>query len=80
MTSPVSVHLEADVRETPEAEAQSQGAGPAALLHRTAVDAARDVRRERMNAASEAVARHIAKSPDAKAFTKFWGKPDWHGV
>jgi hypothetical protein len=50
------------------------------LLRQLATDAARDVRRKRMRAASEAVARHIAESPDAKAFTESWGAPDWHGL
>ena len=80
MTAPISVRLDADVRATLESEAQSQGIGLATLLRQLAADAARDVRRKRMRAASEAVARHIAESPAAKAFTESWGAPDWHGL
>jgi GNAT superfamily N-acetyltransferase len=80
VTAPISVRLDADVRAMLESEAQSQGIGLATLLRQLAADAARDVRRKRMRAASEAVARHIAESPDAKAFTESWGAPDWHGL
>jgi hypothetical protein len=80
VTAPVSVRLDADVRATLESEAQSQGIGLATLLRQVAADAARDVRRKRIRAASEAVARHIAESPDAKAFSESWGEPDWRGV
>ncbi len=80
MTAPISVRLDDDVRVTLEAEAKTRGIGLATFLRQLAADAARDVRRKRIRAASEAVARHIAGSPDAREFAEFWGTPDWEKV
>jgi hypothetical protein len=80
VTAPISVRLDDDVRATLEAEAKSQGIGLATYLRCLAADAAREVRRKRIRTASEAVARHIAETPEAREFVKFWGRPDWQGL
>jgi GNAT superfamily N-acetyltransferase len=73
MNAPISVRLDADVRETLEAEAQSQGIGLATYLRRLASEAAREARRTRIKAESAAVARYIAENPEARAFMEDWG-------
>jgi uncharacterized protein (DUF1778 family) len=76
MRAPISVRLDADVRETLEAEAKAQGMGLASYLRQLAAKAARDVRRARIRADSAAVARHIAGDPAARDFMADWGTPD----
>jgi hypothetical protein len=73
MNAPISVRLDADVRETLEAEAQSQGIGLATYLRRLVSEAAREARQARIRAESAAVARHIAENPEARAFMEDWG-------
>lgn len=80
MTSPISIRLDAKVRATLEAEAKSRGVGLATLLRQIAADAAREVRRKRILAGSQNVARHIADSPAAREFTDFWASPDWQNL
>jgi hypothetical protein len=80
MSAPISVRLDDDVRATLEAEASTRGIGLATLLRQLASDAARDVRQKRIRAASEAVARRIAESPEAREFVKSWTTPDWQGL
>ncbi|WP_376093962.1 hypothetical protein ACE7GA_00200 [Roseomonas sp. CCTCC AB2023176] len=63
MAVPISVRLDDDVREVLEAEAAARGLPLATLLRHLAADAARDVRRARIRAASEAVGRHVAVEP-----------------
>ena len=75
MTAPISVRLGADVRATLEAEAKAKGIGLATYLRLLAADAARDVRRNRIRAGNEAVARHIAETPEAREFAEFWANP-----
>jgi hypothetical protein len=79
MTTPISIRLDPDVRETLEVEARAQGIGLATYLRELARLAARDVRRARIRAQSEAVAHHIAMDPDARAFADEWGTPDGPG-
>jgi hypothetical protein len=80
MTAPISVRLDDDVRATLEGEAKTRGIGLATFLRQLAADAARDVRRKHIRAASAAVARHIAETPDATEFDEFWSNPDWRGL
>ena len=75
MRAPISVRLDADVRETLEAEAKAQGMGLASYLRQLAAKAARDVRRARIRADSAAVARHAAADPTAREFMADWGTP-----
>ena len=75
MTAPISVRLDEDVRITLEAEARSQGIGLGTLLRQLAAEAARDVRRRRIRAQSEAVGRYVAANPEARQFYEFWGTP-----
>lgn len=77
MAAPISVRLDDEVRQTLEAEATRQGIGLATYLRQLAADAARDVRRKRIRAQSEAVGRYIAENPEAREFNDFWTKPDW---
>jgi hypothetical protein len=77
MSAPISIRLDDDVRATLEAEARDRGIGLATYLRQLAADAAREVRRKRIRAASEAVAHHIAGSPEGREFSEFWGTPDW---
>jgi hypothetical protein len=75
LRAPISVRLDADVRETVEAEAKAQGISLASYLRQLAAKAARDVRRARIRADSAAVARHIATDPAARDFMADWGTP-----
>ncbi len=77
MSSPISIRLDADVRETLESEARAHGIGLATYLRDLARQAARDIRRARIRQQSAAVADHIATDPDARRFAEDWGKPDW---
>ena len=80
MSAPISVRLDDDVRATLEAEAKVRGIGLATYLRQLAADAAREVRRKRIRAQSEAVGRYIAENPEAREFTEFWSTPDWQGL
>jgi len=80
MTAPISVRLDDDVRATLEAEAKIRGIGLATYLRQLAADAARDVRRKRIRAASEAVGRYVAENPEAREFVEFWGTPRSEGL
>jgi GNAT superfamily N-acetyltransferase len=75
MTAPISVRLDDDVRMTLEAEAKSRGIGLGTLLRELAAEAARDVRRKRIHAQSEAVGRYVAANPEAQEFYEGWGTP-----
>ena len=80
MTPPISVRLDDDVRAMLESEARERGIGVATLLRQLAADAAREFRRNRIRAASQRVARHIAESPEAREFVEFWGTPRSDGL
>lgn len=75
MGAPISIRLDEDVRQTLEGEARAQGLPLATLLRQIAADAARQVRRARIRAGSEAVGRHVASSPDARDFLANLGRP-----
>ncbi len=75
MSAPISVRLDDNVRATLEAEAKEQGVGLATYLRQLVADAAREVRRKRIRAQSEAVGRYIAENPEAREFYEFWGTP-----
>jgi GNAT superfamily N-acetyltransferase len=75
MTARSSVRLDDDVRATLEAEAKARGVGLATYLRELAADAAREIRRKRIRAQSEAVGRHVAANPEAREFYEFWGTP-----
>jgi hypothetical protein len=75
MRAPVSIRLDADVRETLETEAKARGIGLATYLRQLAAQAARDVRRARIRADSAAVARHVVSDPTARDFMADWGTP-----
>ena len=79
MRAPISVRLDADVRETLESEAKAQGIGLASYLRQLASKAARDVRRARIRGDSAAVARHVATDPTARDFMADWGTPGAEG-
>jgi hypothetical protein len=73
MNAPLSIRLDDDVRATLAAEAEQRGIGLTSYLRQLAVDEAARLRRERIRAGSEAVARHIAASADAREFCEDWG-------
>jgi hypothetical protein len=75
MSAPISIRLDDKVRTELEAEAKQRGIGLATYLRHLAADAAREVRRKRIRAQSEAVARYIAENPEAREFYEFWGTP-----
>jgi GNAT superfamily N-acetyltransferase len=75
MTAPISVRLDDDVRITLEAEARSRGIGLGTLLRQLAAEAAREVRRKRILAQSEALGRYVAANPEAREFYEVWGTP-----
>ena len=80
MSAPISIRLDDEVRQELEAEARARNIGLATLLRQIAKDAAREVRRKRIRAQSEAVARYIASNPEAKEFVEFWGTPRQEGL
>jgi hypothetical protein len=80
MSAPISIRLDDDVRATLEAEAKERGIGLATYLRQVAANAAREVRRKRIRAQSEAVGRYIAENPEAREFSEFWGTPNWKGL
>jgi uncharacterized protein (DUF1778 family) len=80
MTAPISIRLDSDVREILESEARARGTGLSSYLRQLATDAARDVRRAKIRAESEAVARHVVASSDARAFVEDWGTPGSDGL
>ena len=73
---PISIRLDDDVRHELEGQARSRGIGLATLLRELAAQAAREIRRARIRAASGAVGRRVDNSPDARAFYDGWGTPD----
>ena len=75
MGVPISIRLDDDVRDELEAEARARGIGLATLLRDLASAAAREARRRRIRAASEAVAAHVAGSAEARDFYAAWGTP-----
>ena len=44
-------------------------------MRQLATEAAREVRRKRIRAQSEAVGRYVAADPEARQFYEFWGTP-----
>jgi uncharacterized protein (DUF1778 family) len=75
MSTPISIRLHDDVRDTLEAEAKVRGLGLATLLREIAANAARDVRRARIRAESAAVGRFVAGGPEARDFLRALGRP-----
>ena len=79
MATPISIRLDAEVRQELEAEARARNIGLATLLRQIAKDAARQVKRKRIWEQSEAVGRYVASHPEAKEFYEFWGTPRMEG-
>jgi hypothetical protein len=75
MGVPISIRLDAEVREELEAQARSRGIGLATLLRDLATDAAREARRQRIREASAKIGRLVATSDEAQAFYEEWGTP-----
>jgi hypothetical protein len=80
INAPISIRLDENVCATLEAEAKDRGIGLATYLRQLAADAAREVRRRRIRAHGDEVARHIATHPEAQDFAKFWGTPRSEGL
>jgi predicted transcriptional regulator len=75
MTTPVSVRLDDDVRETLEAEARARHIGLSTYLRQIAIETAARLRRERIRAQSRAVGEYVAESAEGAAFYDEWGTP-----
>jgi predicted transcriptional regulator len=75
MGVPVSIRLDDDVRNELEAQARARGVGLATFLRDLATQAAREARRARIRAESEAVGRYVASSSEAREFYEDWGTP-----
>jgi predicted transcriptional regulator len=73
MGVPLSIRLDDDVRQELEAHAASKGVGLATLLRDLAAEAAREVRQQRIRAATQAVGDYVATSPQARGFCEDWG-------
>ena len=73
MHTPLFLRLDDDVRSTLLSEAETRGIGLSSYLRQLAEAEAARLRRERIRAASEAVARHITASADAPEFCDDWG-------
>lgn len=71
--APVSVRLDPEVRAVLEDEAAARGTGLSTLLRELAAQAARDIRRARIRAQSEAVGAHVAGDGEAAEFYRDWG-------
>lgn len=79
VSTPISIRLNPDVRETLQAEAKTLGIGLASYLRQMAAKAARDATRARLRAGSAAVATHIAEDRSARNFMGEWGTPGAEG-
>jgi hypothetical protein len=79
MNAPLSVRLDEEVRAILGAEAEMRGIGLSTYLRQLAEAEAVRLRRERIRAASEAVAHHIASSAEAREFSEDWGTPSGFG-
>lgn len=75
MAAPISIRLDDDVRTELETQAQALGVGLATLLRELATSAAREAKRARIRAASEAIGAQVARSGEAAAFYGDWGTP-----
>jgi len=80
MATPISIRLDDKVREELKAEARARNIGLATLLRQIAAEAARQVKRKRIQEQSEAVGRYVASHPEAKEFCDFWGTPRQEGL
>jgi len=80
MAAPISIRLDDTVRESLEIEAKARNIGLSTLLRQIADHAARQVQRRRIREQNEAVARHVATSPEAWDFAEFWGTPRQEGL
>jgi GNAT superfamily N-acetyltransferase len=74
MGTPISVRLDDDVRDELEAQARARGVGLATLLRELAAGAARDARRARILAESEAVGKFVSENEEAARFYEDWGR------
>jgi hypothetical protein len=72
VSAPISVRLDADIRETLESEARVLGVGLASYLRQLATKAAHAARRAR----SARVTHHAATDRVARHFMDDWGTPD----
>jgi uncharacterized protein (DUF1778 family) len=75
MTTPISIRLDPEVRDTLESEARIKGVGLSTYLRDLANQAARDVRRARIRAETEWVAAYVATNAEAQEFFDDWGTP-----
>jgi hypothetical protein len=75
LSSPISVRLDDTTRELLEREARERKIGLSALLREIAIAAGKEARRRRTRQQMQAVADHIASSPEAREFFEFWGTP-----
>jgi hypothetical protein len=80
MPSRVSFRIDDPVRQILEAEACSRNMRFSTLLSEVATQAARQIKRRRIRAQSEAVGRYVASSPAAAEFLEFWGTPRMAGL
>jgi hypothetical protein len=75
MAAPISVRLDDDVRETLEVEARARHVGLSTYLRQIAIEAAAQLRRERIRVQSRKVGEYLAESPEAARFYDDWGTP-----
>jgi GNAT superfamily N-acetyltransferase len=75
MGVPISVRLDDDIRAELEREARARGVGLSTYLRDLATEAARQARRARIRATSEAVGAYVAASADAEEFYRELGAP-----
>jgi predicted transcriptional regulator len=74
MGAPISIRLDDDVRGELEAQARTRGVGLATLLRELAAAAARDAKRARIRAQSEAVGKFVKEDENAARFYEDWGQ------
>ncbi len=79
MSAPLSIRLDDEVRATLSKEAEVRGIGLSSYLRQLAEAEARRLKVERIRVASEAVARHIASSAEAREFCEDWGRASGFG-
>jgi len=75
MSAPISIRLDDATRDLLEREARERDMGLSALIREIATEAAKEARRRRIRGQMQAVADHIANSPEAAEFMREWGTP-----
>jgi hypothetical protein len=78
-SQPISIRLDAEVRDALERDAAQHGVGLATYLRDLATERARAVRKAEIRAESRIVGKRVSGDPEARAFYELWGTPSAEG-